>query len=198
MLKVHDCGSSVRLTSFEFRFSQTELRVTIPENGISKDECWAITPCGTLVVKMEQCDADPRKLESLPPSYELSLEWKRPEIIPHRLIEKFTLNGLDGQLLYSVDVTLDPNKLDAIRVHNLDTQICFRKLLPLASKWKNIGCLLGISAGRLDQIKYDEWTAENCLQEMLHTWLKQKPTQSALAEAVKPFDESIAEELERL
>lgn len=194
----HAQWSLPRLTSFEFTFNQAELKVVIPENGISRDRCWVITPCSTLVVKKEQCDADPRKLKTQSPSCELSLEWRRPESIPQRLIEKITLSGLDGQLLYSVDVTLDPNSFDAFRVHNLDIQTCFRKLLPLASKWKNIGCLLGISAGMLDRIKHDEQTAENCLQEMVRTWLQQTPTWSALAEAVRPFDESIAKELEQL
>ena len=184
-----------RLTSFEFGFKPSELSVGIPKNGSSKDKCWAIRPVSTLIVKKDECDDDPRKFNSRRPSCELSFEWIRTEIAPQRLIEKITLNGPSSELLYCVDVTVDPSNFSAWTL-DLNIQTCFRKLLPVASAWENIGCLLGIPDGRLKQIKHDERSADNCLREMLNTWLKQKPTWMALAEAVKPFNECIAEELQ--
>ena len=188
----------LRLTSFDFRFKANELRVGIPEMGVSKDKCWAIRRVSTLVIKKEQCDADPRKLKDHPPMCELSLKWIRPEIVPQRFAEKITLTGPLSERLYSVDVTLDPSSFDSLTRGAVNIQVCFRKLLPMASMWENIGCLLGISAGKLKEIKHDEKSADNCLREMLNTWLEsttQRPTWATLAEAVQPFNESIAEEL---
>ena len=194
----HTQQFSLRLTTFKFKFEPTdhEIKVGIPKDGVSKDKCWAIRPVSTaLLIKRDECDADPRKFKNRTPSCELSLEWTRPEITPRRLIEKITLNGPGSKLIYSVDVTLDPSNFEAW-AHDLNIQTCFKKLLPLAAEWQNIGCLLGIPDGKLKQIKLDEGSAENCMREMLNTWLKQKPTSWAtLAEAVQHFDQGIAEEL---
>ena len=68
----------------------------------------------------------------------------------------------------------------------------FVQLLPLASKWKNIGTVLDLDSGALDTIEYNEsGKAEDCLREMLHLWIRQinpRPSWSALVEAIELFD----------
>ena len=80
-------------------------------------------------------------------------------------------------------------------------QSAFRRLLPLADKWQNIGTLLGVRQGKLRSIKRDEQEADNCLREMLDTWLKQTdplPTWSVLAEVVEHFDPKTADEMRKI
>ena len=76
----------------------------------------------------------------------------------------------------------------------------FKKLLPLASYWKTIGTLLGVSKPILDKIKSDEEGANDHLQEMLSEWLKQidpPPSWTALAESVEMIDSSKAMEIRK-
>ena len=65
----------------------------------------------------------------------------------------------------------------------------FRHLIPLAIDWKNIGTLLKVEHFKLDCIENNcRNMAQNCLREMLNTWLKQshpEPTWQAVAEAVE-------------
>ena len=50
----------------------------------------------------------------------------------------------------------------------------FKELKQVASKWKNIGVMLEIDSGVLDNIEADNpKNCENCLREMLKVWLKQ-------------------------
>ena len=75
----------------------------------------------------------------------------------------------------------------------------FHKLLPLATNWKNIGALLGISNDKLQAIRCDEQHIHDCLREMISEWLKTtdpQPTWNNLADAVKPFDPSKAKEIQ--
>ena len=54
-----------------------------------------------------------------------------------------------------------------------------------------IGALLGLESGVLDTIKHDEQEANNCLQMMVSTWLKQVspiPTWKNLADTVEKID----------
>ena len=74
----------------------------------------------------------------------------------------------------------------------------FYKLLPLATHWKTIGTLLGVSNSVLDKIKSDEEGANDRLREMLCEWLKQTdtpPSWAALAKAVEMVDSSKAMEI---
>ena len=74
----------------------------------------------------------------------------------------------------------------------------FRKLLPLAARWRNIGALLGISNDILRAIRYDERESDNCLREMLSVWLKNTnplPTWEILAGAVEHYDPAKAQEI---
>jgi hypothetical protein len=75
-----------------------------------------------------------------------------------------------------------------------------KKLLPLATHWKTVGGLLGVSDPVLDKIKSDEEGANNRLQDMLSEWLKQidpPPTWTALAEAVATVNSSKAMEIRK-
>ena len=76
-------------------------------------------------------------------------------------------------------------------------------LLPIASKWKTIGGLLGVDKSKLDNIKKDEGEVNECLQAMLSEWLGKKApepptTWKTLADAVRPIDEALAEEIMRM
>ena len=71
-------------------------------------------------------------------------------------------------------------------------------LLPLASRWKTIGALLGAQDGDLDRIKHDEQEAEDCLRKLISWWLKQvdvSPTWKALADVLETLDPQIASKL---
>ena len=78
-----------------------------------------------------------------------------------------------------------------------DLSETFRELLPIAHEWKSIGVLLKMDPHILDKIQSDEQgKVQSCLREMLSTWVKQiepQPSLVALAEAVKPFDQCVAE-----
>ena len=79
--------------------------------------------------------------------------------------------------------------------------MAFRKLLPVASSWKNIGTLLGINGHILDDIERNRRNVQSCLQEMLSKRIKHttlKPTWDELDSAVEPFNESVAAEIRDL
>ena len=65
----------------------------------------------------------------------------------------------------------------------------YEALFEISHKWYNIGLALGVQVSRLENIKQQhEKNFENCLLEMLKTWLKQieKPrTWAALVDALK-------------
>ena len=72
----------------------------------------------------------------------------------------------------------------------------FKKLLPLAADWNNIGVLLGIKDNILREIRHNEKQGYDCLREMLSEWLKidnPPPTWNSLADAVKLFNAAIAQ-----
>ena len=74
----------------------------------------------------------------------------------------------------------------------------FKKLLPLAADWNNIGVLLGIKDNILREIRHNEKQGYDCLREMLSEWLKidnPPPTWNSLADAVKLFNAAIAQEI---
>ncbi len=75
----------------------------------------------------------------------------------------------------------------------------FRELLPLASEWQNIGTLLEIPPGTLEDIKSNNpHRVKDCLREMLTEWLKTTdphPTWENLAEAIHPFNQIKAMEI---
>ena len=71
-------------------------------------------------------------------------------------------------------------------------------MLPLASDWKVIGALLSLPCDLLDKIAADEDRANDRLLAVLKEWLKQVnpiPSWAMLADAVKPFNETIAKKL---
>ena len=71
-------------------------------------------------------------------------------------------------------------------------------LLPVAAKWKNIGVLLKIELGKLQNIKADTKESLDALLEMLEEWLKRAPppTWGELVEAVKPFDPTVSQKIQ--
>ena len=74
----------------------------------------------------------------------------------------------------------------------------FKRLLPLAEKWKTIGTLLGVESHILKNIKRDEEGIEDCLQAMLSEWLKQidpQPTWMGVVDVMEVVDPSKVEEI---
>ena len=74
----------------------------------------------------------------------------------------------------------------------------FRKLLPLAYRWKTIGTLLDIPLVELNRIQRDEVGIEDCLRVMLSEWLEQAdpaPRWEDIADAVDAVDKLKAEEI---
>ena len=69
--------------------------------------------------------------------------------------------------------------------------------LPIASNWKVIGALLGISSDILSRIASNEAGVENRLFAMLNelSCRRLPPTWEALAEAVKHFNPDLAERI---
>lgn len=79
-----------------------------------------------------------------------------------------------------------------------DLPTLLRELTKLASEWKNIGVLLGIQTGLLNNIKSDELSTVGRLCVMLETWLKQvdpQPTWNDICEVVENFDPYHAQHL---
>ena len=77
----------------------------------------------------------------------------------------------------------------------------FKILIPVAAKWKDIGALLELNEGALNNIDADQRAAIGGMREMLIHWLKQvepAPTIKALAEAVKHFNPEKAKEITAL
>ena len=74
-----------------------------------------------------------------------------------------------------------------------------KELYTKASEWINIGVLLDIDPGRLDNIKADNHTVQNCLREMLRIWLTRlspPPSWAAIAEAIEVLgDQKLADQL---
>ena len=75
-----------------------------------------------------------------------------------------------------------------------------KELNKVASKWENLGVMLGIDSGKLDTVKADHTrSCEDCLREMFKIWFKTvdpAPTWSALAEALEVLGEpKLAKEL---
>lgn len=74
----------------------------------------------------------------------------------------------------------------------------FKELFPLATQWKSIGTLLGLSQDVLDRINSDEAIANNRLQMMTSEWLRQvthPPTWNSLVTVVEIFDKIKAQEI---
>ena len=70
----------------------------------------------------------------------------------------------------------------------------------VSHQWQNIGIILKIDAGKLDDIKTSEKNiSQSCLREMLTVWTKQvnpPPSWSAIADAIDSLgDEELAEHL---
>ena len=75
-------------------------------------------------------------------------------------------------------------------------------LSKVASKWENIGILLGIDDGPLSKIKADNHgESGDCLREMLRVWLKKvdpPPSWNLLVDALKSLgEEKLAQELRK-
>ena len=188
------------LTTFEFDFKDSDEAVVleIPKSCMSLDECWTIASVGDAVITKESCVVNPR--DNDPPTCELRLTYRHTQQEPTRLTEKFELiSAKTKSSLYKFDMCIIPEEFtktdDSI---NLPT--AFRKLLPLAAEWKNIGCLLNVAPNKLDEIQHNERRASDCLRCMLDTWLRSTPTASwsMLAKAVEPFDkQSLVQELKQ-
>ena len=74
----------------------------------------------------------------------------------------------------------------------------FRKLLPLASRWKTIATLLGIPPQVIDKIQINEEGVDDRLRVVLSEWLKQvdpPPRWKDLADAVDAIDKQKAKEI---
>ena len=74
-----------------------------------------------------------------------------------------------------------------------------KELNKVASKWENLGIMLGIDSGKLDTVKADHARSCDCVKLMFKIWLKTvdpTPTWSALAEALEVLGEpKLAKEL---
>jgi serine/threonine-protein phosphatase 6 regulatory ankyrin repeat subunit B len=73
----------------------------------------------------------------------------------------------------------------------LELPTVFRELLPLASEWEAIGCLLELPEGRLEETRADQDRARDRLHSMLKEWLKTidpPPSWEHLADAVKQLN----------
>ena len=75
-------------------------------------------------------------------------------------------------------------------------------LLPVSSRWMNIGVMLSLSQERLTAIETRcKGVPDDCLREMLNEWLQQvipPPTKSALINAVGIYNPSLAEKISAL
>ena len=86
-----------------------------------------------------------------------------------------------------------------ISVGDRQLSTVFRELIGIAVHWQNIGVILGIPHHKLEAINANQAGVNNCLQAMLHTWLRQVPlpTWEDLAKAVEEFDPSKAEDIRK-
>ena len=95
-----------------------------------------------------------------------------------------------------MQASANPN-IGATRLNEL-----FRLMLPLASEWHNIGVLLNVPNGVLKTIGEDCRKSNDCLREMLSSWLQQvhnSPTwKTVLAEAIEPFDPRVSQIIKKL
>lgn len=85
-----------------------------------------------------------------------------------------------------------PQRFASIPSDDITPMKAYKVLLPLATKWKAIGGLLGVEKHVLDRIKSDEGEVLNCLQAMLSMWLKHidpLPTWDQLADVLDSLDE---------
>ena len=74
----------------------------------------------------------------------------------------------------------------------------FKKLLPLAHKWESIATFLNVPKSVQNKIKIEEKAVDDCLREVLAHRIDQMDTLltwSELADAVDPFDKSLANKL---
>lgn len=74
----------------------------------------------------------------------------------------------------------------------------YRRIFPLAERWKTIGVLLGILYSTLDTIGYHNRGCEECLVGMLRAWLKcadPPPTWKLLADVLELVEPYYAEEI---
>ena len=74
----------------------------------------------------------------------------------------------------------------------------FDETLDIAAEWKTIGIFLEVPKQTLDIIKFNEVRANDCLMEMLSTWLKMvhpRPSWNILVNAVKRVDPQKAEQI---
>ena len=74
----------------------------------------------------------------------------------------------------------------------------FRKVFHSARNWYTLGLLLNVPKSSLSTIRTNNRGDRECLCETLKVWLQQTdppPTWHELAEVVKPFDRSEAQEI---
>ena len=74
----------------------------------------------------------------------------------------------------------------------------YKLVFTLGAQWKNLGLFLDVDIGTLDKIERDYKTCNDCLREMLCTWLKAvdpQPSWQGLASAVESFDQTVAEKI---
>lgn len=75
----------------------------------------------------------------------------------------------------------------------------FRELLPLANEWKNIGTLLEMPAGELDEIEgSNPHHLKDCMREMIKMWLRMidpEPTWERLVKAMEAIDPRKAQDM---
>lgn len=93
-------------------------------------------------------------------------------------------------------VVRDPSAVPVATTLTLPS--AFKISFSLASKWKNIGLFLELDIGTLDKIESEYKKPDDCLREMLRTWLIQvspPPSWQALIDAVEPFNPTTAEKI---
>ena len=77
-------------------------------------------------------------------------------------------------------------------------------LLPMSKQWRNIGTMLSLDRDTLSAIETRcRDVPDDCLREMLSEWLEQDdpprpPTKSALVNAVKMYNPSLAKKINAL
>ena len=77
----------------------------------------------------------------------------------------------------------------------------FKKLLPLAHKWESIATFLNVPTSVQNKIEKEEKAVDDCLRKVLAYRIDQMDTPltwSELADAVDPFNKSLAKKLKEL